>query len=259
MGETTRGSEEGIQISKKTIWSFVIVVAIVFIIWVLSDPRFDAVLNQTPILNVLLCTILIVGLSVTGSMLLADYFVKIRLFNLGKIGCFVLADTIFLGISGFIIGIITHSFFIGLPFRKEGIPGMIAFIIMSIIGAQLSANMLYSLGMYDCEKYANITEVAYCYSDKAVFSSNVSECDNIPSSFEAGTPICYANYIIEKNLTSYELCSRNGNPIQGGYCYAIIAKIKNDSSVCSIMPKPSDDTDNYCRNYLDLFEEYEKR
>jgi hypothetical protein len=52
-------------------------------------------------------------------------------------GCYMLADTLVLGVAGFLFGALLGWFFIGISFEFRGWPGMIAFIAMSMIGASM--------------------------------------------------------------------------------------------------------------------------
>ena len=52
---------------------------------------------------------------------------------------YILVDTLVLGIAGFVFGAIAGWYFIGISFEAKGWPGMIAFIVMSMIGASVKA------------------------------------------------------------------------------------------------------------------------
>ena len=53
--------------------------------------------------------------------------------------CYILVDTLVLGIAGFLFGAILGWYFIGISFNARGWPGMIAFIVASIMGASIKA------------------------------------------------------------------------------------------------------------------------
>ncbi len=50
---------------------------------------------------------------------------------------YVLVDTAVLGTAGFFFGLLLGWFFVGISLKGKGWPGMIAFIVMSIIGCSL--------------------------------------------------------------------------------------------------------------------------
>jgi len=52
-------------------------------------------------------------------------------------GPFVLVDTVVCGLAGFLFGRLLGWFFIGISWRKEHVPGMVAFIGFSIFGSVL--------------------------------------------------------------------------------------------------------------------------
>ncbi len=52
-------------------------------------------------------------------------------------GYYILTDVTVLGIAGFLIGLLSGWFFIGISFKAKGWPGMIAFIIGSFLGSSL--------------------------------------------------------------------------------------------------------------------------
>ena len=53
--------------------------------------------------------------------------------------CYVLVDTLVLGVAGFLFGAIMGWYFIGISLQARGWPGMIAFIVMSVVGASMKA------------------------------------------------------------------------------------------------------------------------
>ncbi|MEW6376449.1 MAG: hypothetical protein AB1502_11765 [Thermodesulfobacteriota bacterium] len=50
---------------------------------------------------------------------------------------YMLVDTLVLGSAGFLFGALLGWFFLGVSFNAKGWPGLIAFILMSIIGSSL--------------------------------------------------------------------------------------------------------------------------
>jgi hypothetical protein len=50
---------------------------------------------------------------------------------------YILVDTLVLGAAGFLFGAIMGWYFIGVSFKAQGWPGMIAFIVMSMVGASM--------------------------------------------------------------------------------------------------------------------------
>lgn len=52
-------------------------------------------------------------------------------------GYFIVADVLVLGIAGFLIGLISGYYFIGISTKAKHWPGMIAFIVASMIGATI--------------------------------------------------------------------------------------------------------------------------
>ncbi len=52
-------------------------------------------------------------------------------------GYFILADVVVLAVAGLVIGWVTGWFFIGITWRARNWPGLIAFIIASLIGSSL--------------------------------------------------------------------------------------------------------------------------
>lgn len=52
-------------------------------------------------------------------------------------GYFIVSDVLVLGIAGFLIGLVSGYYFIGISTKAKHWPGMIAFIIMSIVGATI--------------------------------------------------------------------------------------------------------------------------
>jgi hypothetical protein len=54
-------------------------------------------------------------------------------------GYYILADALVLGIAGFLLGSITGYYFIGISWRAQDWPGMISFIVASLIGSLLGA------------------------------------------------------------------------------------------------------------------------
>lgn len=50
-------------------------------------------------------------------------------------GYYILADVIVLGVAGLLIGLVTGSYFIGFSWKAKDWPGMIVFIIASLIGS----------------------------------------------------------------------------------------------------------------------------
>ena len=52
-------------------------------------------------------------------------------------GYYILADVIVLGIAGLLIGLVTGSYFIGFSWKAKDWPGMIVFIIASLIGSAI--------------------------------------------------------------------------------------------------------------------------
>jgi len=54
---------------------------------------------------------------------------------------YILADVLVLGISGFLLGILSGYFFVGISFEGKSWPGMLVFIISSITGSILHGGM----------------------------------------------------------------------------------------------------------------------
>ncbi len=52
-------------------------------------------------------------------------------------GIYIFSDILVMGISGFLIGFVTKSFFIGFSLRAIDWPGMIVFILSSLLGSSL--------------------------------------------------------------------------------------------------------------------------
>jgi hypothetical protein len=52
---------------------------------------------------------------------------------------YILADVIVMGAGGFLLGLLTGYFFIGISWRARDWPGMIVFIIASLVGSALYA------------------------------------------------------------------------------------------------------------------------
>ena len=52
-------------------------------------------------------------------------------------GAYIIADVIVLGISGLLLGLFTGSFFIGFSWKVRDWPGMIVFIIASLLGSAI--------------------------------------------------------------------------------------------------------------------------
>ncbi|MFH1445895.1 MAG: hypothetical protein ABIG43_00590 [Chloroflexota bacterium] len=52
-------------------------------------------------------------------------------------GYYILADVIVLGVAGLLIGLVTGSYFIGISWKAKDWPGMIVFIIASLIGSAI--------------------------------------------------------------------------------------------------------------------------
>ena len=52
---------------------------------------------------------------------------------------YILVDTLVLDIAGFLFGAVAGWYFIGISFEARGWPGMIAFIVMSMIGSSVKA------------------------------------------------------------------------------------------------------------------------
>lgn len=52
-------------------------------------------------------------------------------------GPFILVDTLVCGLAGFLMGRLLGWFFIGISWKKEHVPGMAAFIGLSILGSVL--------------------------------------------------------------------------------------------------------------------------
>lgn len=50
---------------------------------------------------------------------------------------YIMVDVLVLGIAGFLFGAVLGWFFIGISFESRGWPGMIAFIVMSMIGSSM--------------------------------------------------------------------------------------------------------------------------
>ena len=50
-------------------------------------------------------------------------------------GYYILADVLVLGFAGLLLGLFTGSYFIGFSWRAKDWPGMIAFILASLIGS----------------------------------------------------------------------------------------------------------------------------
>jgi len=50
---------------------------------------------------------------------------------------YMLVDTLVLGSAGFLFGTLLGWFFLGASFQAKGWPGLIAFILMSVIGSSL--------------------------------------------------------------------------------------------------------------------------
>ena len=50
---------------------------------------------------------------------------------------YILADMLVMCVAGFLLGLISGSFFIGISWKARDWPGMIAFIIASVIGSSL--------------------------------------------------------------------------------------------------------------------------
>jgi len=55
---------------------------------------------------------------------------------------FILADVAVLGIAGFLIGLFSGHYFVGISLGAKSWPGMIAFIILSIGGSALHARVV---------------------------------------------------------------------------------------------------------------------
>lgn len=52
-------------------------------------------------------------------------------------GYYILADVLVLGVAGFLLGLVSGYYFIGISLRARDWPGMIVFIIASVIGSAL--------------------------------------------------------------------------------------------------------------------------
>lgn len=52
-------------------------------------------------------------------------------------GAYILADVIVLGIAGMLLGIFTGSYFIGFSWKGRDWPGMIVFILASLMGSAI--------------------------------------------------------------------------------------------------------------------------
>jgi len=52
-------------------------------------------------------------------------------------GIYIFADVIVMGAAGFLIGLVTGYYFIGFSWRARDWPGMLAFIVASVIGSIL--------------------------------------------------------------------------------------------------------------------------
>jgi hypothetical protein len=52
-------------------------------------------------------------------------------------GSYILADILVMCIAGFLLGLVSGSYFIGISWKARDWPGMIAFIIASAIGSSL--------------------------------------------------------------------------------------------------------------------------
>jgi hypothetical protein len=54
-------------------------------------------------------------------------------------GYYILADALVLGVAGFLLGLITGYYFIGISWKAKDWPGMIAFVVASLVGSSLGA------------------------------------------------------------------------------------------------------------------------
>ncbi|HEY59259.1 MAG TPA: hypothetical protein G4N92_01010 [Anaerolineae bacterium] len=52
-------------------------------------------------------------------------------------GIYILADVIVMGIAGFLIGLFTGYYFIGISLQARDWPGMIVFILSSLLGSSI--------------------------------------------------------------------------------------------------------------------------
>jgi len=52
-------------------------------------------------------------------------------------GPYILADVIVLGVAGFLLGLLTGSYFIGFSWKARDWPGMIVFILTSFVGSAI--------------------------------------------------------------------------------------------------------------------------
>jgi hypothetical protein len=50
---------------------------------------------------------------------------------------YILADVLVLGLAGLLLGLFTGSYFIGFSWRAKDWPGMIAFVVASLIGSAM--------------------------------------------------------------------------------------------------------------------------
>jgi hypothetical protein len=53
------------------------------------------------------------------------------------VGSYILADVLVMSVAGFLLGVITGSFFIGISWKVRAWPGMIVFILGSLLGSAL--------------------------------------------------------------------------------------------------------------------------
>ena len=56
---------------------------------------------------------------------------------------YMIVDTLVLGVVGFLLGVLLGWFFVGITTRARGWPGMIAFMVMSIMGASMRLHFVH--------------------------------------------------------------------------------------------------------------------
>jgi len=181
-----------------------------------------------------------------------------------KTEAYIASGVFVLGLVGFLVGVLTGSYFISVSWRPKDWPGCIAFILMSYLG---TIAILHAVGYLvpapDCSDVTGYSAIFKCYVARAVLTNNATECDNLNAGnanfaaahqqvpgldlsdyFRISRAGCYGYVAAEVKDDS--LCDSHFGPGTGSdqrlleYCYYAIAYQSNDSSTCYKLQKPDD-------------------
>jgi len=188
---------------------------------------------------------------------------------------YVAADILILGLFGFMVALLTNAFFWAFSWRPRDWPGCLAFMVMSFTGVLLLGPMNNSTSVgngcsvgvgEDCSNLNNYTDIVNCYSQRALETDNVSECDQMNENngqfvatlsnemwqhdlshypnftlsyaIESSRALCYGG--ISAHRINLSLCMDNFKDTSRAVCFFRYVTLTDNVSACLHLNEPAE-------------------